>query len=721
MKIIHALALSLCLLGGGLQAGTITSAGTVTDLTLPGFGSGTDIADFDANSLGQEGFVLFNSQPEGTNVSNQPWDQALVDQKPAYISSFDGSAALSTGGWANYDNVLVGGTEHNTGGIALSPGQGTEVELFRFTLGAGVPTDIRVGIIADNSDNQVWDASNVRVAQDGGGAGANQDVTRNGGLDVVQFDITGVADGETYIVYATQPPGTGGALLGGIAFDLPPNLANLSDPTSTDGDTLGDNWENHFFGDLTTADDTTNSDTDGHSDLQEWNNLINSGFLTNPNLADTDSDGLNDDDEVDTHGTDPTKSDSDDDTLIDSFEINGGLDPNDDSGDNGAAGDPDMDTLDNAAEQGLGTHPNNADTDSDGADDNEEDGTGFWNSPTATGTDPLNPDTDGDGLEDGDENPELPFDAGNPATQPGTDPNVWDTDSDGVGDGNEANNNADPTNSGSTPDPAPNVLSADLQGIPGIFPSNPLLMTGGTQQANFLSGTWNALDITGHDGVQLDPSWANLVNAQGNPTNVGFSVRGTVSSWTNTDSGAPVFDDYLFVNAGGADVEASWVITGLQPNSSYEFVPLAAIARDMTITVDTNGDGDINDETPTRVPVQQGVKFNVTSDASGNIAGSISPGNSGEANWGGFELRGALPGAPGGELLIENIDYDGENVFLTWTSVPGTTYDIEASTDLVNWTPILSGIPAAGAPATTTTQLVDETAETKKFYRVVPQ
>ena len=390
-------------------------------------------------------------------------------------------------------------------------------------------------------------------------------------------------------------------------------------------------------------------------------------------------------------------------------------------GDDGETGDPDLDGLNNLGEQTRGTDPNDDDSDDDGLKDLAEDLTGFWSSAASTGTDPLNPDTDGDGLSDGVENPDEAFDSGNPSAQPGSNPNLWDTDSDGYGDNTEVNNASDPTNAGSSPTPSPNVLSADFQGIPGIFPSTPILMTGQTQLANYLSGTWNALDITGHDGTDVDPSWTNLVNAQGNPTSVSFNVRGTISSWTNADSGSPIFDDYLFVNAEGADFNMAWEITGLNPGSTYKFFPYAAIARDFSITIDTNGDGNLGDETATRIPPQLGLEFMVTSDATGRINGTMDPGLSGEANWGGFELVGSFPGASSGELVIQVIDYDGEDVFLTWTSSPGVLYNIEASTDLENWAAILTGISGAVAPATTTTQLVDTPAETTKFYRVVPQ
>lgn len=716
----NAIKCSITLLGSILlgHAGTVTSAGTITDLTPEGFGSGTDIADLDANKLGQEGFVLFNSRPEGENQGGQVWDDQIVDNKPAYISNLDGGLSTSSGGWANYDDVTVGGENYNTGGIVLSPGGGVETELFRFTVGAGTPTDLRIGLIADNSDSINWDATNIRIAQDGGGT-ANQDVDRNGGLDLVQFDITDSSSGEIYIIYATSA--SSGALIGGITFDGKPDLSGITDPNSTDGDSLGDNWENFYFGDLTTADNTTNSDTDGLSDLEEWNYFLSSARMINPLDDDTDSDTLSDDAEVNTHDTDPTSNDSDSDDLPDGYEILNNLDPNLNSGNDGANGDPDLDTLDNITEFGLGTHPNKDDTDEDGYKDSAENNSGFWFNKTSTGTDPLNPDTDGDGIKDGLETPDLPFDAANPTTQPGTDPNFWDTDEDGAGDNTEITNGTDPTNPGSIPAPSPNVLSADFQGIPGIFNQDPILMEGGTRQADYLSGTWNALDITGHDGTDTDPSWTDLVNAQGNATNISFNITGIISSWTNASAGTPVFDDYLFVNAGNADQDMEWNIAGLFPNRTYKFFPYGGIARDLTMTVDTNGDSDLNDETPTRVPPKGGVEFTVTSDATGKIIGTMTPGNSGEANWGGFEIVGALPGASGGELAIQTLDYDGEDVFLTWNSTPGVIYTIEASTNLNDWTSILADINGAASPATTTSQLVDSPAETTKFYRVVQQ
>ena len=734
------------------QAGTITSAGTLTNLTPEGFGSGTDVADLDTAETGQDGFVLFNSVSEGTNISNRPWDENIVDNKPAYISAIDGVTSNSSGGWANYDDVLVDGATYNTGGIVLSPGDGAETQLFDFTVGAGAPSDFRISLIVDNSDSANWDATNIRI-EDAGGLTANQDVIRDGGLDLVQFDITSPVEGEIYTVFATSAPS--GALIGGITFDSN-SIPDLTDPTDSDGDNMGDDWENHHFGDLTTSDGKGDGDTDGATDLQEWQ------ALSNPTKPDTDIDGLTDGDEINTHNTDPTSNDTDTDGLLDKFEIDGGLNPNDTNGVNGATGDPDGDTLDNTDEQAAGTDPQEADTDSDGYDDGVEDNTEEWISVTGgTGTDPLDQDTDGDGIKDGNENPDLAYDPGNPNDQPGTDPNDYDTDDDGASDGFELTEGTDPTSDASIPEPSAALWSVDMQGIPGVFADDPVLMTGSDQNSGFYSGVWNAFDIPGHDGTATNPSMS-IVNARGDELGVTFTVTGIVSSWTNTPGENSITNDYLFVNAGFAEVSATWDISGLSPATEYTFYPYGGVVRDMLLTVDTNGNGLLTDETPASV-TGAGLEFTVTSDGAGKIIGEIGPGNSGEANWGGWQLASSseiviidtdgdglsdnaesVAGtdrfnpdtdgdghSDGDEVRIAGTDpldstsflgvtsilHDGDSVDLTWMSVIGKIYSVEASTNLVDWTELDDNIPAT---ATTTSSTIDVPGATPfKAYRVV--
>lgn len=108
--------------------------------------------------------------------------------------------------------------------------------------------------------------------------------------------------------------------------------------------------------------------------------------------------------------TDPLSDDTDIDFLSDKWEIDNGLDPTDATGINGDFGDPDEDNLDNFSEQTNGTDPLDADTDDDGLNDDVEIfGTlNTWSMGAQTGapgeaTDPLVADSDGDTLSDGDE------------------------------------------------------------------------------------------------------------------------------------------------------------------------------------------------------------------------------------------------------------------------------------------------------------------------------
>jgi hypothetical protein len=695
------------------EAGTITSAGTLTNLTPPGNGAG-DVSDLDAIGSGGDGFVVFNSLDPGGNSNQEAWDQNIVLNLPAYISNLDGLGSTSSGGWAGYDSVIVGGATLPTGGINLASGAGTETALFSFELTGAAPGSITLGLLTDNSDGLGWASSNIRV-EGPGAISADQSIIPDGGSDLLKFDIDGGVTGEIYTVYGTSAGN--GSMIAAATFD---SIKDLTDPTDSDNDNMGDVWENFYFGDLTTSDGTGDGDTDGATDLQEWQ------ALSNPTKPDTDIDGLTDGDEINTHNTDPTSNDSDTDGLLDKFEIDGGLNPNDTNGVNGATGDPDGDTLDNTDEQAAGTDPQEADTDSDGYDDGVEDNTEEWISVTGgTGTDPLDQDTDGDGIKDGNENPDLAYDPGNPNDQPGTDPNDYDTDDDGASDGFELTEGTDPTSDASIPEPSAALWSVDMQGIPGVFADDPVLMTGSDQNSGFYSGVWNAFDIPGHDGTATNPSMS-IVNARGDELGVTFTVTGIVSSWTNAPGENSITNDYLFVNAGFAEVSATWDISGLSPATEYTFYPYGGVVRDMLLTVDTNGNGLLTDETPASV-TGAGLEFTVTSDGAGKIIGEIGPGNSGEANWGGWQLASSseiviidtdgdglsdnaesVAGtdrfnpdtdgdghSDGDEVRIAGTDpldstsflgvtsilHDGDSVDLTWMSVIGKIYSVEASTN----------------------------------------
>lgn len=91
---------------------------------------------------------------------------------------------------------------------------------------------------------------------------------------------------------------------------------------------------------------------------------------------DADYDGLSNAVEIsETVQTNPVDPDTDDDGLLDGFEVHNGLDPHDDgTGDinNGPQGDPDGDGWTNLQEQEAETNPKNCDTDGDGRADSED-------------------------------------------------------------------------------------------------------------------------------------------------------------------------------------------------------------------------------------------------------------------------------------------------------------------------------------------------------------
>ena len=168
----------------------------------------------------------------------------------------------------------------------------------------------------------------------------------------------------------------------------------------------------------------TDTDNDGLKDGFETNTGEHNGpeaTGTNPNKADTDGDGLNDKVETNTGvyvsvndtGTNPNVADADTDKdgLFDFVETNTGV---------------------YVSPSDTGTSPNIPDTDGDGLKDGIETKTGTWVSKTNTGTDPLNPDTDDDGLRDGVETRWIGPGPGvwKSATDTGTDPHNPNTDGD---------------------------------------------------------------------------------------------------------------------------------------------------------------------------------------------------------------------------------------------------------------------------------------------------
>jgi hypothetical protein len=244
-----------------------------------------------------------------------------------------------------------------------------------------------------------------------------------------------------------------------------------------------------------TADSVFAADLDGDGDIDvlsatsriAWYEQLN----TDPFDPDTDDDGLLDGFEV-ANGIDPLDPDSDNDGLTDGLEIANGTDPND--------SDSDDDGLNDEFEVSNGIDPLDPDSDDDGLTDGPE---------IANGTDANDPDSDDDGLLDGFE-VSNGFDPLTPGQETGdpdldgldnlaeqtaaTDPNDPDTDSDGVLDGSEGPLGTDPLDSDSDDDGL-------LDGFEVVNGFNPLV--GGEQSQD---PDTDGLNNLGEQSAGTDPN-----------------------------------------------------------------------------------------------------------------------------------------------------------------------------------------------------------------------
>ena len=576
------------LLGASSLSATVTSVG-VDSTTGPNWRTAANLEP--DNEYGTEGYVIFGLN-EADSVYNADFD--VSEANPANAYNLPAEISISTsdfniGMWSGNGNFGTMEDPGNGNTLTSAPVLANTGGTKQFTITRAANRAFRITIMVASGDNEGTEYT-VAVDDSSGSVNSNYDHVANG-LAYHVFDVSeGDSDIQINITSTTQ-----NRSLMGIAFDG--EGIDITDPTDSNSNGIGDNWETFYFGSLGVVDPNADEEPDGLTNLGEWQNL------TRPMVADTDSDGLEDGEEVDTYSTDPTDNDTDGDGYDDKFEVT---------------------------------------------------------------------------------------------------------------------NSSDPTDSTSLPPVPDGLISVDLQGSNegALFPSEPVLMSGFEVRAGIVTDVWNAINIPGHPNTATDPSF-DLLDSNGDETGVSLSFTGTISSWTNNPGNDPLTNDYLFVNAGNADLRAAWQLSGLSPLSEFTFFTYGGIARDMLLTVDTDGDGDLTDESPTNVDIN-GFEFTGTVGSNGSILGSIDPGASTEANWGGFQL--IYSGSSQGGLRVTDIrQTDTGAIELTWTSRPGRSYTVESSPDMLTWTPLLTEIDATPSPGTITTVIVDSQAanEAKKFYRVV--
>lgn len=174
---------------------------------------------------------------------------------------------------------------------------------------------------------------------------------------------------------------------------------------------------------------------------------------------------------------------------------------------------------------------------------------------------------------------------------------------------------------------------------------------------------WNVLK---HSAAAANPVFNNLLDNSGAVTGVSLAFTGTIAGdhgFANVGgqprANNPIGVDYFVWGVGAGALSNTTIgfqFSGLTPGASYEFTAYggsAGPARAFDMRVDTNGDGNLNDELPLVVPNEAdlggapgplshfppSVTFTVTASAAGTILGDGTKitGNP-EANWAGFQL-----------------------------------------------------------------------------------
>jgi len=186
--------------------------------------------------------------------------------------------------------------------------------------------------------------------------------------------------------------------------------------------------------------------------------------------------------------------------------------------------------------------------------------------------------------------------------------------------------------------PPEKLWSVDLQGdgnegsFGQLSPPNPM---NGTEANSGLGGVWNAFTIPGHSGTATDPTM-NLVDSAGAASSVSFSITGTITGWSQ--NGNALVSDYLFLNAGNSDSSITWEISGLAPGETYTFYGYGGVSRDISLTLDRDGDGSLSGETAFAANSAGLSLNNITASAAGVIKGSATQGSVSEGNWAGFQI-----------------------------------------------------------------------------------
>lgn len=327
--------------------------------------TGTPIPNFDVSNVGLHHVVLdyaFTSFDDGSNVSvTVSVDGVKLREEPWTFQ------------WANNNGALylelgnyVAGTTFDNFSISTLADDGLVAKIDSESFYSSVTSGALIGTLSATFDQAPENATFALVG--GTGDTDNGKFKINGNrLEANGYDFTGLPD-DTLLSVRIQATGSSP----GRTAVLPVTLRVIAD---SDSDQIPDKWELEKAGNLTDLKGnaagpgpgagTGNYDGDTLTDLQEYN--ISTGVSPHfagidPKMADTDSDGVEDGLEVLGDAirppTNPLVADTDKDGLSDGVESNTGIAAGaNDSGTNPAKGDSDGDVYTDSFEIERGSNP----------------------------------------------------------------------------------------------------------------------------------------------------------------------------------------------------------------------------------------------------------------------------------------------------------------------------------------------------------------------------
>ncbi len=177
---------------------------------------------------GTLGYVFYQVKPVAGGAVVNLSSGALA---PGGLATVGTTGDNFYGGDTSYAALTIAGVDYGTGVAYQSPDGGVQTAtVATLTFGAGVPTDLQLGVLEDNASSSQNTQASVTVTDSGNNAisasaaiAANNPVADNFYL----FDLSNLAAGDAVTVNVTKLSGSSNTVIGGLTLDSTPEPAAL--------------------------------------------------------------------------------------------------------------------------------------------------------------------------------------------------------------------------------------------------------------------------------------------------------------------------------------------------------------------------------------------------------------------------------------------------------------------------------------------------------------